>query len=142
MPFPPDAGTEQPAVLDAGIRAVFAFPPQVGAARLGVLDVFRTRAGGLSEQKLARAFHPADRVVAALLDRPEGATAERGGPGEAFGHRAALFQAQGLVMVQLGVSLAEAMARMRGFAYAENRQLHDVAAEVVARRLTFEPDPP
>src|SRR5690242_8848547 len=29
-----------PAVRQAGIRAVFAFPLQVGAARLGVLDVF------------------------------------------------------------------------------------------------------
>lgn len=31
-----------PAAFEAGVRAVFAFPMQIGAARLGVLDVFRT----------------------------------------------------------------------------------------------------
>jgi hypothetical protein len=43
-----------------------------------------------------------------------------------------------MVMVQLGVSLAEAMVRMRAHAYAENRQLHDVAADIVARRWRFD----
>src|SRR4029453_11947620 len=37
-----------PAVTGAGVRAVFAFPLQIGAARLGVLDVFRNRPGPLT----------------------------------------------------------------------------------------------
>jgi GAF domain-containing protein len=36
-----------PAVHAHGVRAVFAFPLQIGAARLGVMDVFRTEAGML-----------------------------------------------------------------------------------------------
>ena len=51
--------------------------------------------------------------------------------GEAVESRAEVFQAQGMVMVQLGVTLAEALARMRAYAYAENRPLGDVARDVV-----------
>jgi GAF domain-containing protein len=131
-----------PAVHEAGIRAVFAFPLQIGAARLGVLDVFRTSVGGLSRQELGRAFGFADCAVTAMLDVQERATAGRDGLDEALDHRAVLFQAQGMVMVQLGVSLAEAMVRMRAYAYAENRQLHDVAADIVARRWRFDRDQP
>jgi hypothetical protein len=131
-----------PAMHDAGVRAVFAFPLQVGAARLGVLGVFRGDAGGLSREELSLAFGFADRAVNALLDTQQGATAERDGLEEALDHRAALFQAQGMVMVQLGVSLGEAMVRMRAYAYAENRQLHDVAADIVARRLHLGRDRP
>lgn len=128
-----------------GLRAVFAFPLQIGASRLGVMDVFRDRAGPLSGAELADALAFADVAVDTLLDRQEGA-GDTGGlsadDGDDSGYRAELFQAQGMVMVQLGVSLAEAMARIRAYAYAEDRRLAEVAREVVARRLRFDTDLP
>jgi hypothetical protein len=33
-----------------------------------------------------------------------------------------------------------ALVRLRAYAYAHDRRLRDVAADVVARRLRFEPD--
>jgi hypothetical protein len=42
--------------------------------------------------------------------------------------------------VQLGVSAAEALARMRGYAFVHDRLLVDVARDVVARRLAFTKD--
>jgi AmiR/NasT family two-component response regulator len=51
-----------------------------------------------------------------------------------------LFQAQGMVMVQLGVSIGEALVRMRAYAFAEDRRLTDVARDVVDRRLRFDRD--
>jgi AmiR/NasT family two-component response regulator len=51
-------------------------------------------------------------------------------------------QATGLVLAQLGVSAEAAFARLRAYAYAEDRRLDDVARDVVERRLRFEPDPP
>jgi hypothetical protein len=45
-----------------------------------------------------------------------------------------------MVMVQLGVNICQAMARMRAYAYAEDRRLSEVARDVVARRLRFDPD--
>jgi AmiR/NasT family two-component response regulator len=52
-----------------------------------------------------------------------------------------LFQAQEMVMVQLGISIGEAMARMRAYAYAHDRRLSEVARDVVGPRLRFDPDP-
>jgi GAF domain/ANTAR domain len=131
-----------PAIHDAGVRAVFAFPLQVGAARLGALDVFRTRPGSLSRTELGEAFVFTDRVVTMLLDGQERVTEDADGLDGAIENRTELFQAQGMVMVQLGVTLAEALARIRAFAYAEDRHLSDVAADIVGRRLRFDRDSP
>ena len=43
-------------------------------------------------------------------------------------------------MVQLGGTLAEAMARIRAYAYAENRRLSNIAHDIVARTLRFDRD--
>ena len=138
-----------PAAQNGGVRAVFAFPLQIGAARLGVFDVFRDRVGGLSEQHLADALCFADVTVSGLLDRQEDAGARDADDTvapddliDAVGNRAELFQAQGMVMVQIGGTITEAMARMRAYAYAENRSLSAVARDVVARTLRFESDQP
>ncbi|MEV6596129.1 GAF and ANTAR domain-containing protein [Actinoplanes sp. NPDC051346] len=131
-----------PAVHDHGLRAVFAFPLQIGAARLGVLDVFRREPGLLSDVELRRALIFADVAVTTLLDGQEQATPGSAAAGldDAMGNRAELFQAQGMVAVRLGVSLTDALARLRAHAFAENRRLGDVARDVVARRLQFDSD--
>jgi hypothetical protein len=129
-----------PALHELGMRAVFAFPLQIGAARLGALDVFRLEPGSLSAGEFREAMTFADVAVTTLLDGQEqaapGAVAD--GLDEVMGQRAELFQAQGMVSVQLGVSLADALARLRAYAYAENQPLGDVARAVVERRLVFE----
>ena len=42
-----------PAAMGLGVHAVFAFPLQVGAARLGAMDVFREQTGSLPNADLA-----------------------------------------------------------------------------------------
>lgn len=134
-----------PAALDSGARAVFALPLQVGAIRLGALDLYRTRPGGLSSHELADALVFAETVCMLLLDQAAGAqpdTAElawqRDDPTV---HQAVVHQATGMILVQLGVSAETAFARLRAYAYAENRRLVDVALDVVERRLRFTPEP-
>ena len=131
-----------PAAYQDGVRAVFAFPLQIGAARLGIMDIFRQHSGALTGEELTTALIFADVTVEALLDYLErggdGGTFD--GPGLSVGHRAQLFQAQGMVMVQLGVTLSEALVRMRAYAYSENCRLDDVAREVVNRTLRFDRD--
>ena len=78
-----------------------------------------------------------DLTVAALLDQQE-ADLET----DAVDYRAELFQAQGMVMVQIGGTISEAMARMRAHAFAEGRGLSEIARDVVARRLKFDRDRP
>lgn len=131
-----------PTAHDTGVRAVFAFPLQAGAARLGVLDVFRDHSGELKPEELRQALLLAEITVGALLDQHEQNDDRVSAVDldEAIGGHAELFQAQGMVMVQLGVSIEEAIARMRAYAYVENRRLSEVARDIVARRLSFERD--
>jgi GAF domain-containing protein/ANTAR domain-containing protein len=128
------------ALHDRGVQAVFAFPLQIGAARLGALDLFRGRPGSLTADELRDALTFADVAVTTLLDGQARAAAGTAADGldEAIGQRAELFQAQGMVAVQLGISLTDALARLRAYAYAEDRALGDVARDVVARRLSFD----
>jgi len=135
-----------PAALGSGARAVFALPLQVGAIRVGVLDLYRTRPGPLSPHELADALAFADTAGMLLLDTAAGTqpdTAElawqRDDP---TAHQAQVHQATGMILVQLGVSAEAAFARLRAYAYAHDRRLGDVARDVVERRLRFDPDPP
>jgi GAF domain-containing protein len=132
-----------PAVHAAGVRGVFAFPLHIGATRLGIFDIFRTRAGTLADVDLTLALTFADVTSSMLLSRHYSADP---GPGDdgldaTAGSRAELFQAQGMAMVQLDASLADAMARIRAYAYAEDRPLSDVVADIVGRRLRFDTQP-
>jgi GAF domain-containing protein len=129
-----------PAAQEGGLRAVFAFPLQIGAARLGVLDVYRDRAGPLSSDEIACALTFVDVIVDVLLDQHPDVDAPDAT--DAVSYRAEFFQAQGMVMVQLGITIGEAMVRLRARAYAEDRPLGDVARDVIAGRLQFAPDLP
>lgn len=132
-----------PAIYAAGVRSVFAFPLHIGAAHLGVLDIFRTRAGTLADADLTLALAFADITVSMLLTSRYSAEPVPGddGLGATSGSRAELFQAQGMAMVQLHASLADAMVRIRAYAYAEDRPLSEVVADIVARRLRFDTQP-
>jgi hypothetical protein len=146
----PDCLTRWPAftwaVVDSGARAIFALPLQVGAIRLGVLDLYRTRPGPLSPHELADALAFAATASMLLLDEAAGTqpdTAElawqRDDP---TAHQAQVHQATGMILAQLGINAEAAFARLRAYAYAHDRRLGDVAREVVERRLRFEPDAP
>jgi hypothetical protein len=133
-----------PAARDRGVQAMFAFPLQVGAAGLGVLDVHRRQTGSLSSELLARALTFAEVAVQTLLDGQAEAPAGHlaGSLERALDSQVALYQAQGMVMVELGISIGDAMARLRAFAYAAGRPLHDVARDVVEGRLQLDRDGP
>ncbi|MFJ4629135.1 ANTAR domain-containing protein [Streptomyces sp. NPDC088847] len=53
-------------------------------------------------------------------------------------NRPVVHQATGMISVQLGVSIQEALLRLRAHAYGSERPLGKVAEDVVARRLRFE----
>jgi hypothetical protein len=129
-----------PAALDSGAKALFALPIQVGAIRLGVLDLYRTRAGSLSRAELADGLMFADAAGALLIDAADGDEPawRRDDPTV---HNAQVHQATGMLMVQLKANAEVAFARLRAHAYAHDRRLGDVAREVVERRLRFDTDP-
>jgi hypothetical protein len=47
----------------------------------------------------------------------------------------AVHNAAGMTSVQLGISVAEALIRLRAYAFSNDRLLADVAQDVIARRL-------
>lgn len=131
-----------PAAMDLGARAVFVFPLRIGAISVGTLLAHRNVPGSLAAGQLADALALADAMTLALLHRkwPEAEDVDQPGPGWAqpVTYRAEVHQATGMVSVQLGVTLAEALVRLRTHAWAGDRLLADVAADVVARRLRFD----
>ena len=52
-------------------------------------------------------------------------------------YRPDVHQATGMISVQLEVSLAEALVRLRARAHAEDRPVAEIAADVLTRRLSF-----
>jgi ANTAR domain len=133
-----------PAALGSGAGAIFSLPLQVGAIRLGILDLNRRRPGVLDRDQLADALGFADAAVALLLDEaartvPE--AAELAWQGEdPTAHQVQVHQATGMVLAQLGVDPETALTRLRAHAFAHDRRLGDVAADVVAGRLRFHAD--
>jgi ANTAR domain len=142
-----------------GARAVFAFPLAVGAIRTGAMGLYRSWPGPLTRAQLGDSLLLADTATVLLLDGVGNGGADgnggagsdggsaAGGPrldGQAPGlaaHRAEVDQATGMLTVQLGVTAPEAFARLRAYAYAQDRRLADVAADIVARRLRLHSDP-
>jgi hypothetical protein len=126
-------------VEQSEVGALFAVPLQWGTITLGVLDLYRKVPGSLSNAQLRDAMSAADMAALMLLgvrtDPGDGAWLDRSLHG-----RAEIHQATGMVLVQLGVSAPDALARLRAYAFVEQRLLSDVAHDVVSRRLRFTRD--
>jgi hypothetical protein len=137
-----------PAARQAGASAIFAFPLQIGAIRVGVLEMYRSDPGPLSADQLGDALVFADTAAVLLL---EGKDWTRGAAGPVAGprgqppylalHRAEIDQATGMLTEQLEVGIEEAFVRLRAYAYAHEQRLTDVAHDIVARRVRLAPDP-
>lgn len=126
--------------VEAGVRAVFAFPLHLGAIRIGVLVLYRDRPGTLSSDELAYALVLADVATQVVLGLQAGAPVDTLHQllAQEPPHWAEIHQATGMVSLQLSVPLDEAFVRLRAHAFATERPLRAVAGEIVARRLRLE----
>jgi hypothetical protein len=131
------------AAIERGNLAVFAFPLQLGAVRFGVLTCVRAEAGPLGKQQLSASLIFADVATELLLDSSP--TGDHPDPQlhAAMHAHDEVYQAQGMVMVDLAVPLDVALARMRAVAFAESTSLQKLSADIVAgrRRLRGTDDP-
>jgi hypothetical protein len=128
--------------LAAGVRAVFAFPLQVGVIRVGVLDLYRDVEGQLDGPQLAEALAFADAATLVLLHLQ--ASSAENDPGSGLvaivEDRDEIHQATGMISVQAMLGLAEALALLRAHSYSAGRPVLDVARDVVSRILRFLPE--
>lgn len=133
------------AAAGLGVRAVFALPLWIGAISVGVLVAHRATPGTLSDGTFADAIALAETVTVLLVHQQNAgadpADQTQSAPQPSWAgpatYRAQVHQATGMISAQLGVSLAEALVRLRARAFAEDRLVAEVAADVVARRLRF-----
>jgi hypothetical protein len=103
-----------------------------------VFQIHRSAASGLSAEQLGDALVLADIMSVLLLG-------SKGSNGRDFvqdalssDHHTEVYQATGMVSVHLGVSLADALARLRGHAFAHGEPISAVAREVVQGRLRLD----
>ena len=126
--------------VEAGVRAVFGFPLQVGAVRLGALNLYRDRPGPLTDDQHADALVMADVAAEAVLalqaNAPRGSLSAALEAGADFQY--VVHQASGMVAAQLDVSVGQALIRLRAHAFGNDRPLTKVAEDVVARTLRFD----
>jgi hypothetical protein len=128
-----------PRALEAGVRGVFAFPLREGAARLGALNLYRDRPGPLDADQHAEALAVAEVLAEWVLDAqasaPAGSIARELEVDSDFNF--VVQNAAGMISVQLGISVTEALIRLRAHAFSDNRLAREVAEDVVSRRLRF-----
>jgi hypothetical protein len=127
---------------ELGAGAIFGFPLMVNRAPIGALDLYSRVPKSLSDSEIGDALMLAD-MAALALRTSEGsdplAILNLGRePQEEWAHEAVVHHASGMTAVQLGITVDQAMLRLRAHAFVEGRSLADIAGDVVARRLRIE----
>jgi transcriptional regulator with GAF, ATPase, and Fis domain len=129
-----------PALVEAGVRAVYALPLRIDPVELGALPLYRDRRGPVPPPAHARTREVADALTHLLFvlllasdeDRlawPLDETAQR---------QAVVHQATGMIASELGCSTQEALIRLRARAYADDQPLTATARRVINRELRFD----
>ncbi|CAN5273319.1 GAF domain-containing protein [soil metagenome] len=114
------------------VAAVFAFPILGTQRPLGVLQLYRRTGGDLAPGQHRAAQVCASALSTALLSiwRDTETAADPL-------TRSQVHVAAGMVAVQLSVSSSEGLDRLRAYSYARGQSILTVAADVVARRMSF-----
>ena len=137
------------AVLEDGIRAVFALPVMITSACVGALDLFRVGPGPLYGDQLAGGLLAAELASLPLLDLmtameggdpTEENTGDDGWVRLAELDRVEVYQATGMLLAQLDVDAAEALARLRAHALAIGQTASEVAWAIVHGELELHRD--
>jgi ANTAR domain len=135
------------AMLGYRIRGVYALPVLVAGEYVGALDLFRAQPGPLGAEQLTGAIAAAELAAIPVLDLmgTDLQAAVSDPSSDAWAElnalsRAEVSQATGMIMAQLDIDAAEALARLRAQAYATDRSAIDVARDILDRRLMLEDD--
>lgn len=134
------------AMLTHDIHGVFAMPVVAAGEYVGALELFRARPGPLTELESAGMMVAAELAQMPLLDvlAVDLDNAVNDPDSDAWSElnalsRVEVSQATGMMVAQLGVEPVQALARLRAHAFAVDRNISDVARDVLDRRLRLEP---
>jgi GAF domain len=132
------------AALDIGVRAVFALPVAIARTHVGALDLYCTRPGPLAEDALHGGLWAAELAALPLFtlmnaDVDWAAVGESSNGWEQLNslQRVEVYQATGMLIAQLDVNAAEALVRLRAYAFAEGLTASEAAWAIVKRRVSL-----
>ncbi|MUL41117.1 hypothetical protein FZ103_07965 [Streptomonospora sp. PA3] len=129
-----------PAAVELGVGSVFAFPLRFDAVAIGTLEAYRHVPRPLTAEQTGDALVLADTAALLLLEshRKEERAAPRSAAELAQDYHTEVYQATGMLSVQLQTSLRDALARLRGHAFANDLPISTVAREILAGRLRLD----
>ena len=118
---------------------MFGYPLRVGTICLGALDLYMARPGSLRAEQHLYALVVADVLGTWMLGGHHADAARTVATWIDAGadFHLAVHNAAGMVSAQMGVDVAEALLRLRAYAFGHGQMLTSVADDVVARRLRF-----
>jgi hypothetical protein len=135
------------AALRSGVRAVFALPVAVASTPIGALDLFSRQPGPLSAARLEGGLWAAELAALPLLDLmtadidwTAAGESEDGWEQLTSLQRVEVYQATGMIIAELDVDPAEALIRLRAYAYARGLTASEVAWAMVERRIVLDGD--
>lgn len=127
------------AVRELEVGALFAFPLHLGAAVVGVVDMYRSTPGELDIAAIGRATAIADGIaLRAVRLAVGGAGNDRSLDTQRNpAMRREVHQATGMILFQLDSTATEAFSRLRAYAFSSGRSMLEVSRDVLARRIDF-----
>lgn len=126
------------AMGDAPVGALYTFPLVLGSLNIGAVDLYAKRPGTLSEVQVTDAVALAGLVALQVLRRTLSAQPLKLDEEADDGYsRRVVHQATGMILAQLGLSAADALLVIHGYAFSHGRSVREVAADIVARRVDF-----
>jgi len=123
------------AIAGSGMRAVSAFPLQVGWIDIGAVDLYSIDRAALDDEAVADATRLVDIVATQVLERAMAAIGEV--EDDAPSARREVHQATGMLVARFGVPPADALLILRAHAFSLGRPVLDVASDLVAHRIEF-----
>ena len=135
----PDWPTFHKAMTGSEAAALFVFPLTLGAADLGVVELYHSVPGPLSRSHQATAAMLAGQTMWHLLRKILTITSPDTDPvlEPALTSRREIHQATGMVLAQSGATAADSLLLMRAHAFAHDITLGETADAVLEGRLTL-----
>jgi GAF domain-containing protein len=123
--------------LDAGFRAVAGVPMLIDDVRIGAMNLYHQGRHEWTDEELQVAQVLGDMASGYIANHRTLSASRRLADQleEALDSRVVIEQAKGVIAASAGVRVDEAFGRLRAHARSHSRKLHDVARDVVERRL-------
>ena len=134
-PLAPAWPVVQAALASREVRAAYAFPLSVGSLDIGAVDLYAFQPDALSRADVATASAMANAAALQVLRHTMAHRDDslRADPSS----RRTVHQATGMVIAQMRIPADDALLVIRAHAFASDRSVAQIGADIVERRLDF-----